>query len=477
MRQTIHIFIKDVWHWRWAIAGLIALLAARTAVTPRYSPIYHPGWGLNRTIDLLNLLLPVAWWFLVAIVIHDESLVGDRQFWLTRPYSWKSLLAAKLLFVGVIVMAPLLVSDAIVLALSGFSPRVLAGELLWFEATKAIILAPALILASITKGMRQFLLGSLLVILYLARPVTNPPIAWELALIFVVPLQFALRRTTLVRSVVVAGLLVTAIPFRVSRADIPEVGSPVPEVAIRFDPSRQRLDWRNGAQARDRIEVNLPIDLTGRRRDLLNGTLVDLEITDRGQVWHPRPDWRANLTRRDDADWLEIAFREPDYRRFKNDAVRVQAEFAVWVYEPQTTVTLRRGAGWQPVDGMGYARLDPDPPHLPLVTWRTPFSVQEQKLVYTIPLLGTNEVQRGESSGIYRPSNIDMHISPVVTQSGRFFPASYVDPRTWIQPAKPGEPQPRPPDATLQVLRPVALVRRWLTIEGLRLADWVVTPR
>jgi len=30
-------------------------------------------------------------------VVHAESLVGDRQFWITRPYEWKKLLTAKAL--------------------------------------------------------------------------------------------------------------------------------------------------------------------------------------------------------------------------------------------------------------------------------------------------------------------------------------------------------------------------------------------
>src|SRR5256885_7885270 len=48
---------------------------------------------------LVMILLPLAWWTLIARVIHDEVLPGDNQFWITRPYSWKSLLGAKALFI------------------------------------------------------------------------------------------------------------------------------------------------------------------------------------------------------------------------------------------------------------------------------------------------------------------------------------------------------------------------------------------
>jgi hypothetical protein len=49
--------------------------------------------------------------------------------------------------------------------------------------------------------------------------------------------------------------------------------------------------------------------------------------------------------------------------------------------------------------------------------------------------------------------------------------------RSWIRRIKPGKEQPSPPDVTVQVLQPVALIKRTLTIEGVRLSDWMVKPR
>ena len=48
---------------------------------------------------VLRLLEPVACWVLVISLIHQERLIGHEQYWLTRPYSWRDLVASKALFV------------------------------------------------------------------------------------------------------------------------------------------------------------------------------------------------------------------------------------------------------------------------------------------------------------------------------------------------------------------------------------------
>jgi hypothetical protein len=59
-------------------------------------------------------------------VIHAEALVGDRRFWLTRPYEWKKLLGAKALFLlvflyRVLASRLLLIALPIVVILSGLA--------------------------------------------------------------------------------------------------------------------------------------------------------------------------------------------------------------------------------------------------------------------------------------------------------------------------------------------------------------------
>lgn len=44
--------------------------------------------------------LILFWVFLTLRVVHGETLVGDRQWWVTKPYEWWKLLLAKELFLS-----------------------------------------------------------------------------------------------------------------------------------------------------------------------------------------------------------------------------------------------------------------------------------------------------------------------------------------------------------------------------------------
>ncbi len=76
MRLAVHILAKDARRFWWEITVTLGLLLALTYLDANrvgFIPGPMEGW--------LNLLLPAAWAYLVALVIHDEALVGDRQFW------------------------------------------------------------------------------------------------------------------------------------------------------------------------------------------------------------------------------------------------------------------------------------------------------------------------------------------------------------------------------------------------------------
>jgi hypothetical protein len=329
--------------------------------------------------------------------VVDESLVGDRQFWVTRPYSWRSLLGAKALFLAVFVLAPVLASDALILAADGFSPRALLPRLLLFELLKLAILIDAAVLASITNGMRQFLLGCLLLVVVaeaeqLAGSMRAWVAIWERVLYFGLPIallvwQYARRRTQVVRSLAAGAVVFSAIALHWPNPDIPVTGTGLrPDIGIRFDASRQPLNIEPQPWMHDRVEVTLPVELTGRERDLLNGALADLEVQHGDSMWRPRRDRRTNLARRDDRNWLEIAFREGDYRRLQNDSVTLRAEFAIWVYERRNGVALHRNTGWQRIEGVGFARIQSGMGGVWVVR-RSAFHEPEQKLLYSMPLL------------------------------------------------------------------------------------------
>src|SRR4030088_2367087 len=142
MKQILNIFRKDLRRFWREIAVSLALLAT-------YSWNDVRGWAGERNLlanaglaalfgyqflsGLVATLLPVAWAFLVVRVVQGEALVGDRQFWVTRPYEWKKLLAAKVTFAVLTINRPVPLADSFFLARGRFSPTRYVAGVLWMR--------------------------------------------------------------------------------------------------------------------------------------------------------------------------------------------------------------------------------------------------------------------------------------------------------------------------------------------------------
>jgi hypothetical protein len=222
MRSALRIFKKDVRHlWPSIVLVVgIELLAGWAASAP--SP------GMARAYLGLGWIQALAQWFLIASVVQEESLVGDRQYWLTRPYSWKALLAAKLLFFLVFIHLPELAADVGALMARGESPMAhWAGLSMAQFFTLAMVLSAAA-LAAVSTGLAQFagiflaaFAGFLLTAETLAYLVRGDPswggLGWlhnaatAVVAIFcaaaILAVQYAARKTTLSRWIFAAGVL------------------------------------------------------------------------------------------------------------------------------------------------------------------------------------------------------------------------------------------------------------------------------
>jgi hypothetical protein len=112
MDQILHIFKKDARrHWPEILISLALLsLFTRHELHPwehsreasSFSRFFLAFWGGYITPTLV-----IFWAFLIVRVIQDESLVGDRQWWITKPYEWWNLFLAKVLFFLVFICVPL----------------------------------------------------------------------------------------------------------------------------------------------------------------------------------------------------------------------------------------------------------------------------------------------------------------------------------------------------------------------------------
>jgi hypothetical protein len=173
MKQILHIFAKDTRHLWLEILISVGLTAALVATSPHFwsqgATSYSPAgmWGHFSVSDtwlpgLLVVLIPLSWWILVSPLIHEERLVGDRQFWITRPYEWKRLLAAKMLFIVAFLYSPLFLAQCLVVARVGFNPLSYLPGLLYdsFLITSLVIL-PLVALATVTRNFARMTLAIL----------------------------------------------------------------------------------------------------------------------------------------------------------------------------------------------------------------------------------------------------------------------------------------------------------------------------
>jgi hypothetical protein len=157
MIQTLHIFRKDARRFAYEIC-VVAALTVAFVWSQIANDIYTAG-VLSFYLHLAAGILPIAWWYVISLLIHQESLIGDRQFWITRPYSRGSMFAAKALFIVMFVNVPMLLAGCVILAVAGFRPLAYVPNLLWMQLVSgAVFVLPPLALASLTRTLAQFAL-------------------------------------------------------------------------------------------------------------------------------------------------------------------------------------------------------------------------------------------------------------------------------------------------------------------------------
>jgi hypothetical protein len=167
MSQILHVFRKDVRHHWPEIVLSLALLIAFAFEQPRTwtgQPVENRF--LSFLFGFLPVLLVLAWVFLIVRVVQDETLVGDRQFWITRPYQWPKLLLAKLLFISLFFHLALFITQLSLLKAARFPVLSSIPSLLYVHSMLAATLVlAALALACISSGIGQAALSLLIVFL------------------------------------------------------------------------------------------------------------------------------------------------------------------------------------------------------------------------------------------------------------------------------------------------------------------------
>ncbi len=298
MKQILHIFAKDSRHFWPEILISLALVGA-------FVWIYPSTWRSGNThyavagaflsglaeggflAAILTVLIPVSWWLLIARVIHAEALVGDRQFWLTRPYEWKKLLGAKALFLLIFLYLPILIAQCLLLLRAGFHPLSFIPALLFnlFLIT-AILVLPLLAITTVTATFARmtvtllallvcFIVVSVIASLFSTNSISIPyrdhiSIPFTLCLCAtVVVLQYAARRVSVSRLLlitlpivlVLGGLAVpesTLLSHAYPRPDAKQ-DAPVQLALLRDTPHPATAYLIRNQQ----IQVSIPLQVSG----------------------------------------------------------------------------------------------------------------------------------------------------------------------------------------------------------------------
>jgi hypothetical protein len=161
--QPVHILRKDAIHlWPETLISIVLLVAYAWAEAQTWLPSngdFNPAF---LAVGFLKFLIPVTWLVLISRLVHDEELVGDRQFWITRPYTWYSLLLSKILFVAVFIGGPFILMQMWLLHHAGLYPLLLIPKLLDnFLHVALIFLLPLFAIAVVTSTFVRYISSAL----------------------------------------------------------------------------------------------------------------------------------------------------------------------------------------------------------------------------------------------------------------------------------------------------------------------------
>ena len=375
MRQALHIFKKDVRHLWFEIAVAITVVVGFTFTGARRALwLADPATTRTAAWTMVLILLPLTWWTLIARVIHGETLPGDRQFWITRPYSWKSLLGAKALFILAFINLPKFLADIAIVRAYGLRPlgAQLPG-LLWSQVLLAIIFVlPIAALSALTGGLVQLILAILApCAIALAVAIVVPEVVlggfwggseWvrgyyvflviSIAAPAILIWQYATRRTITARflavaSAILAVLGIALIPWSAAfeiQSWFSKRSVEQPLVHVDSDSNGKWLT-RAVMERGDRVRVELPLNVTALPLGMSakpEGFSVQLEAPD-GAMWHTHQGLVNDADNMGQELSLHFTVDGAFYRKIKDEPMRVRGSLYLTILGNRQTARVPFG--------------------------------------------------------------------------------------------------------------------------------------
>ena len=462
MKQVWNIFRKDFCHHWPSVAASAAVLVAFAWSEVR-------GWSHDDAMasalswilasrflpGLVVALVPISWIFLIARVVQGESLVGDRQFWVSRPYDWKKLLVAKAFFVLVFVNLPLFALDVFLLAKAGFPPASYLPGLLWMQWMWTLLLFLTVAgLATVTATIAQMLLAILVVVLYmigtaaLSSVIPNSSfsaggdsissILLVVAVLAVILLQYSRRKTALSRWLIVGlgatlTLQMVATPYRrLIAREYPLSAAGESPITWSLLPGHAP-DPENVAATGDQVAVHLPFSLSGLPKDAilqLNGVILTL-TDNHGAQWDSGWEARGMLLFPDQkTTGIDLSLKKSVFDRMSSSPVKAHLLLAFTLFHDKNQRPFVTPRGEFPLPDLGLCSVRTG--YWPRVSCKVPlrrptfFLITSEMATGTCPLrtgdtrpapgeMARGSIQGGDSGpaeiGISPVKTVDLYLS------------------------------------------------------------------
>ncbi len=367
-----HIFKKDV-KLLWRMALGVALLAFLPVALLLKMGRFMDYSGLFVMATLLSTIGFLGRGLLIVAAVHHDAIPGARLDWLIRPIRRRDLLLAKVLFVVVMVQAPVLAADLFEALADGFSLAPALGAAL---ARSILLLCvfdlPILAFASLTQNMLEAVFGAVAVVIagatsialaQIRQPIMGAglKIPWVgdvamyavllLGALVVLGLQYFRRKTLPARSltavVIALALLTMLLPFQTAFA-IEQSFSPAPgaahDVAIAFAPGNGKFRPQPDTPIIGIVYV--PLQLSGVPADsILVPDRVKTNLAEPNDRWFAFQDGNA---------YLPLRVRSELYNQIKNQPVRLEVDYSLTLLRLTSSPTLPAVGADQRIPGLGW---------------------------------------------------------------------------------------------------------------------------
>lgn len=439
LRQPLHIFRKDAIHlWPETLVSLVLLVAFAWADVQTWMPTegFNPA---SLGAGVLRFLIVISWLILISRLVHDEELVGDRQFWITRPYTWYGLLAAKIVYLVVFIGVPFLIMQAWLLHHAGLYPTHLVPALLKNLLYIALVfLLPLLAIAAVTATFIRYISSVLGGFIYLFAVVAvaaytapesldAPYVGYIvsgtlLALIVAALVLQYWKRKALIPRLLLVGLPLVIVLFALltplnllSEHRYPS--NAVGTATFDSDPLRQQPDGRTFIfQHKVVLDIPVQVQLPG----LDPKAFVDVErvsvTLDGPHGFHYASDWSttaAQLSPDNPASVLQVRLPESTYNKVHGQPVALHLQLGTQTFSPGKDYSVLATESAFPAPGHASCTVSADDGTLDC---RFPFTNSAFTLVSATVHDG-NCLMPGQRSatayGTFAPSSSPFAFSPV----------------------------------------------------------------